>query len=191
MKELQTPKKSIDFKRQLKILGQLAVVVLISACNMATTGDLYEGVGYRESRFSEILAMRKYRACVDEAKDLGAKAREENDISRYLTSARLLEQCESKMSLDAKHITEEERMRAYALNIQNYFKGSDVAKARGNLEIFKKTFEGRDLYYADGSSFINTMDLLSNTQAEDDLTLINVSHKVRSEIRRISYWKKN
>ncbi len=167
----------------------LGVAALLSACQYATTGDLYEGVGYREARFAEISAVREYRSCVDEAMAIDTKARQSNDTARYLTSARILEKCEADMGPDAKSVAEEERMRAYALSIQNYAKGSDVARARENLETFKKTFSGRDLYYADGASFIDTMELIVHAGNMENVAFLNVSKGVRAEMRRISYWK--
>lgn len=176
-------------RKLLFTAAPLALVAFLSACQSATTGDLYEGVGYRETRFAEISAVREYNACVDEAMDLDVKAREQNNTARYLASAQLLEQCEVNMGPDARHVAKEERMRAYALNIQNYFKGSDVVKARENLETFKTSFAGHDLYYDDGSSFINTMELLFNAESAEDATFLNVSRAVRSEMRRMAHWQ--
>ena len=177
------------FKKFLLSAAPLGVVALLSACQSATTGELYEGVGYREARFAEISAVRDYRSCVDEAMALDTKARQKNDTARYLTSARLLENCEANMGPDAKSVAEEERMRAYALSIQNYVKGSDVARARDNLETFKQTFSGRDLYYADGASFVDTMALILHEGNVENAAFLNVGKGVRAEIRRISYWK--
>lgn len=176
-------------RKLLFLASPLALVGFLSACQSATTGDLYESVDYRQNRFTEISAVREYSACVDEAMGLDVKAREQNNTARYLASAQLLEKCEVNMGPDARHVVMEERMRAYALNIQNYFKGSDVVKARENLEKFKINFSGRDLYYDDGSSFIDTMDFLFSTHSNDSEAFLNVSKSVRSEMRRMAHWQ--
>jgi hypothetical protein len=88
----------------------------------------------------------------------------------------------------------EERMRNYALGVQNHFKGGDVVKARANLEKFKATFADKDLYYADGSSFVDTMEILLGLRdytALGEFSVANVNSTVKSELRRVRYWKTN
>ena len=51
-------------------------------------------------------------------------------------------------------------MRLSALSVVNYIKGGDNENARRGLGTFKQTFDDRDLYFADGSSFIETSELL-------------------------------
>ena len=63
---------------------------------------------------------------------------------------------EAALGPEIARLAVEERMRAYALSVQNYFKGGDVASARANLGKFKTAFAGKDLYYADGASFSDT-----------------------------------
>jgi len=169
-------------------------LLFLSACNLYTGEVMREGIGFREARFAEISAMRDYRACRDDAVELDHKARAEGSVARYLASAKLIEKCEADLGSDVAKVAEEERMRAYALNVQNYFKGGDVAKARVNLEKFTESFPENDLYLADGSSFVETMQVLLGVQGRSSLgqfSVANVNDDVKAELRRVRYWKKN
>ncbi len=184
-------------KLRIKLTNRLAMaaslVVLTSAC-MVQTNQAYEGIGYREARFAEISAMRSYRNCRDQALELDKQARKDGTPSRYLASARLIDKCESELGSNASKIGEEERMRAYALSVQNYFKGGDIIKARTNLEKLKSGFSGKDLYLTNGSSFIETMEVILSLKSSatlHDLALANVDGELKSEFRRFNYWNKN
>ena len=133
-----------------RMAALLATVGSVSACNMYTADTAREGIGYREARFAEISAMRNYRSCRDEAMEIDGQAKSQASPARYLASARLLEKCETELGPEASKVAEEERLRAIALSVQNYFKGGDIAKARRSLQRMKKAFPGHDLHLADG-----------------------------------------
>ena len=85
-------------------------------------------------------------------------------------------------------------MRAYALGIQNYFKGGDIARAQQNLENLKTAFPGKDLYFPDGSSFVETMEVLLGMKDRSSIgqfSAVNVNQGLKAELRRVDYWKKN
>lgn len=167
-----------------------AAAVTLSACvpNQQPTD---EGIGFRTQRFEEIAAMREYRACVDDAISLDQQAYSTRSSAKYLSSARLLESCEAKLGPTAGEIAAEERMHAYGLAIQNYIKGGDMDNARSALDNFERAFVGKDLYYADGSSFIDTMgSLLGRYEGQDfgQFSTLNVSADLKAEMRRVAYW---
>ncbi len=176
--------------------GALAVVLAAVALSACTTGTqaVPEGIGFREARFQDIAAIRQYRTCRDEAVELDRQARQSASPARYLASARLLEKCEAELGSGAAGLAPEERMRAYALGIQDHFKGGDVVRARANLEAMKAAFPNQDLYYADGSSFVESMELLLGLRdrtALGEFSTVNASGEVKSELRRIRYWTQN
>ena len=85
-------------------------------------------------------------------------------------------------------------MRAYGLSVQNYLKGGDAASARRNLDRMRQAFPDSDLYYADGSSFRETMGaLLGQADSKDfgQFAVLNVSGPLKDEMRRMDYWKQN
>jgi hypothetical protein len=180
-------------KRVTRFTTVVLSSILMSACMMQTTTS-YEGIGYRETRFAQISAMRDYRKCRDEALVLDNQARLGSGPARYIASAQLIEKCEAELGPNTSKVANEERMRAYALSIQNYFKGGDMVKARKNLENLKNKFPDNDLYLADGSSFIQTMEVLLSLKPAStsyDLALSNVNEELKSEIKRSNYWNKN
>jgi hypothetical protein len=166
-------------------------VLALAAC--MSTGSR-EGIGYREARFNEISAIRSWQSCRDEAIELDRQAREEGSSAQYLASAKLLEKCEADAGPEVGRVPADERMRAYALGSQNYLKGGDVPKARETLERLRDAYPGADLYYANGASFIDTMELLTGVEdrtSQGDLGIANVDSDLKSELRRTHYWKRN
>lgn len=170
-----------------------AALLAVSACNMTTQTSAMEGIGFREARFQEISAMREYRQCRDDGVELDTKARSSGSAGRYLASARLLEKCETELGQESVKLAVDERMRAYALGIQNYIKGGDLETAARNLERFKKAFTGTDLYFTSGASFVETMaSILGQKRPHEfgDVAALNVNDELKSEMRRIRYWKR-
>lgn len=173
----------------------LALLGVLGACSMTGAGPGPEtGIGFREARFSEIAAMREYRSCRDEALALDARARRSGSQAQYLQSAKLLATCDSALGPEMAGVATEERMRGYALSVQNRLKGGDVAGARAGLETFKTAYAGHDLYYPDGTSFTETMELvlgLRDRTAAGAFSLANVNSALKAELRRARYWKRH
>jgi len=175
------------------ILAGLLGIGLLAGCVPATTGS-GEGIGFRQARFQEISAMRSYRGCVDDAMKVAADARRQGHAAGYERSAKILEKCEADLGPEARSLAQEERMRAYAVSVLNYVKAGNLASARVNLDTFKKSFVGNDLYLENGASFIDTMTVL--TSAKDNasphkMAMMNVSQGLRTEMQRVAFWKRN
>ena len=177
-----------------RIVAIGCTVLTLVACNASFPENTEGGIGFREDRYVEIAAMREYRDCRDEALTLDEKARQASSPARYLASARMIEGCEAALGPETARLAHQERMHAYALSIQNYLKGGDVAKARENLANFKAVFAGSDLYYPDGASFSDTMTLIlgeASDSALGEFSTVNVSPELKAELRRIRYWQRN
>lgn len=175
------------------LFATLAVAVL-GACTLNSQKPTEEGIGFRTQRFEDIAAMREYRSCVADAVELDRQAYATRATAKYLASARLLESCEAQLGVAAAGVAPDERMQAYGLAVQNYIKGGDIDKARASLNRFEAAFAGQDLYYADGSSFIDTMGALLGRYDGTDFgrfSTLNVNADLKSEMRRVSYWSKN
>lgn len=172
--------------------GVLGLSVL-GGCVPATTGGM-EGIGFRQARFQEISAMREYRSCVDDALKVAEQAKTSGQAGGYRASAKLLERCESSLGPEAETLAREERMRNYGLSIVNYVKAGDIQNAQANLETFKKSFDGHDLYLPNGASFVDTMTLLTvkrDDASPQEMAMMNVSSTLRAEIQRVRFWKHN
>lgn len=187
-----TPAKH-DMARLSRVTIGLGLgLALLTACQ--TVQNSGEAIGYRQDRFEQIQAMKDFRACHDEALQLDEQAKQSGQVAQYLASARLLESCERNLGSQARQVAMEERMQSYALSIQNYLKGGDIAKARANLDAFKSAFNGKDLYYADRSSFIDTMELLLSRIDGGDphqIAMLNARKTVKEEMRRQHFWAEN
>jgi hypothetical protein len=180
-------------RAQRLVITLLATSSVLVVAGCVTTGSP-EGIGFREARFAEMSAIRGWQSCRDEALELDRKAREEGSSAQYLASAKVIEKCEADAGPDASKVGADERMRAYALGAQNYLKGGDVPKARETLDRLRSAYPGADLYYANGTSFIETMELLVGVEdrtSQGDLGIANVDSDLKSELRRIQYWKRN
>ena len=180
----------INFSRRALLLGALTGLAALSGCNSMYPS---EGIGYRDARFQAMAAMQSYRACRDEALELDEQARNGSSAGQYLASAQLLEKCEANLGPDAVEVTTDERMRAYALSIQNYLKAGELVRARENLERFNAAFPDQDLYYPDGSSFKHNMRALLGQVKPSDYgrySLLNANDSLKGEMRRINYWKR-
>jgi hypothetical protein len=183
------PLQLIPAVRRTVFLG-LALAGL-SACATDVTDPL-EGIGYRQARFEQISMMREYRHCRDQGVELDRKARSSGASGTYLASARVLEKCETSLGPDAAGIARDERMRTYALSVQNYFKGGDVESARDNFGKFKTQFADYDFYYPDGTSFVTTMEALLGQRERwtfGEFSALNINDGLKSEMRRVLYWK--
>jgi len=176
-----------------KTLAAVALTTALGACQTTFPSQQVEGIGYREARLTELTAIREWRSCKDEALEIDRLAQSTGNVGKYLASARLIEKCESELG-DITNVAVDERMHAYALGIQNYFKVGDISKARDNLSKFKEEFSGKDLYYADGGSFIETMEILVGVRSRKEMgafELVNINNELKSELKRIRYWTRN
>ncbi|WP_417832737.1 hypothetical protein [Terasakiella sp.] len=185
---IKTTSKRLTFGAVL-----LGATLGLSAC-VTQPPSFGSGIDFREARYNEISAMRTYRECRDHALELDREAQTNHDPAKYLASARMIEKCESDLGPDVAGIATDERMRAYALTVQNHLKGGDVERARENLDKFAANFDGQDLYFADGSSFIQTMEVLLGKRGAGSIgrySDANVNNDLKSELRRVRYWERN
>lgn len=190
---LRSPMSQLRVRAILRWVLPASLLVL-AACNGVTAPPPAEGIGFRQARHDQLAAVEGYRACRDEALLLDRKARSDDATARYLASARVLERCEAELGSHAAAVPVDERMRVVALTVQNRLKGGDVAAARAALDRFRQAFPGQDLYYVDGSSFSETMDLLlgmAEPAATGRFAVANVGATAKAELRRLTYWKRH
>ena len=178
--------------RVSRAAGAVLMTFSLGACFLGTDNEAADGIGFRQARFEEMKIIRDYRACRAEGMELDKKALASGSAGTYLASAQVLERCESNLGPGTASVSKEERMRAYALSVQNYLKGGEVSKARENFDRFQTAFPSNDLYYADGTSFISTMESLlgrAEPWSFGEFANLNVADSLKSEMRRMHYWK--
>lgn len=174
-------------------LGLLGLLTGLSGCVTTAQSPTEEGIGYRQARFQQVQQIRAYRECRDHGVELDRQAHAAGSAGRYLASARILEGCETDLGPAAAALAVEERMRAFALAVQNRLKGGDVQGARMSLDRFRDGFDGRDLYFEDGTSFLDTMAALLVAGGDGGRaapSTANLPTAVKDELRRISEWRR-
>jgi hypothetical protein len=152
-----------------------------------------EGIGYRQARFQQVQQIRAFRDCRDHGIELDRQAGSTGDVGRYLAAARMLEGCEADLGAAAATVAIEERMRAFGLAVQNRLKGGDVQGARATLDRFRTGFAGRDLYFEDGTSFLDTMEALlvaGGAAGRAVPATANVPTEIKDELRRVAEWRR-
>jgi hypothetical protein len=186
---IQNSRRGLRLLLTATALGGALTVV---GCAGKPAGD---GIGFREARFNEMSAIRDWHTCRDEAVALDRQAHDEASAARYLAAARVAEKCESDMSAESVgRVESDERLKLYALSAQDYLKGGDLPKARETLDKLKTAFPRSDLYYANGASFIDTMEFLVGERDRTAVGVIgtaNVDDEFKAELRRANYWKRN
>ena len=176
--------------RRLGILPGAAL--LLGACSLTGGSEPLPDLSFRESRFEQMQAIKAFESCRDEGVALDGQARSRASAGAFLNSARVLDGCGGELDAAASAVPKPERMRVHALAVLNYFKGGDVEMARRAFENFKATYPDTDLYLGDGSSFVETTEVLLGRA--DPITFgqfaaLNVNGRVKSEIRRLNHWK--
>lgn len=169
-----------------------ALAALLAGCVSVPFAGIEEGIGYREARYHQVQQVRDYRECRAHGIELDKQARAAGEPARYLAAARVLEGCEGDLGT-AANLALEERMRALGLAVQARLKGGDLDGARVALERFETGFEGRDLYFDDGTSFLDSMQALLVAGGDGGRAApptANLPVAVKDELRRIADWRR-
>lgn len=176
--------------RRLAVLAGAAL--LLGACSMMDNSDSLNDLSFRESRFEQMQAIKDFESCRDEGLTLDTQARSRASAGAFLNAARVLDGCGANLGSAASTVPQAERMRVHALASLDYFKGGDVEQARRVFEDFKATYPDSDLYFADGSSFTETTEVLlgrTDPISFGQFAALNVNKRVKSEMRRLNHWK--
>jgi hypothetical protein len=175
---------------RISLIAGLAVT--LGACLTNAPEDPTAGLSFRADRFAQMEQLGSYQTCHDEAMMLDASARQRGSASAYLTSAKVMADCDRMLAEAGDLVAGEERMRLSALSIINYIRGGDVDQARVGLDGFKRSHPDQDLYFADGSSFIASVEALlgrTETMQYGAFSTLNVNAELKRELRRMHHWK--
>jgi hypothetical protein len=168
------------------------VALLLGACSLTGGSDPLNDVSFRESRFEHMQSISAFENCRDEGLTLDSQARGRASAGAFLNSARVLDGCGANLGSATSAVPKAERMRVHALAVLNYFKGGDVEQARRTFESFKASYPHNDLYFADGSSYTETTEVLLGRADPISFGLfaaLNVNKRVKREMRRLNHWK--
>lgn len=152
-----------------------------------------------------------FSRCKHDALELDKSAREQKSPAQYAASAKTIDLCLVEVDEQRDAISVEQRMQIHALMVLNYFKAGDIKKARLQLHAFELSYPGRDLYFQDYTSFIDSFrvlldypnvrerNIVKSRAAEGRISnyaayshsrdLLNINPDLASEIARYRYWQ--
>ena len=171
----------------------LGLLAGLAGCVTASQSPTDDRVGDRQARLRQVQQIQAYRDCRDHGVELDHQAKVDGSAGRYLASARVLEGCETDLGSAAAALAVEDRMRAFGLAVQNRLKGGDVRGARAALDRFRDRFAGRDLYFEDGTSFLDTMEALLVAGGESGRpapSTANLPAALKDELHRVAAWRR-
>ena len=143
-------------------------------------------------------AMDQFLRCKQDGLLLGESAREKKSSAQYAASAKTLDQCLADIDQyrDVTPVASIEsvelRMQVHALTVLNYFKAGDIKHAKLQLRAFELSYPGRDLYFSDYTSFVDSLTLLLGVDSfEGRRKVFNVNPTLASEVSRYRYWQRH
>lgn len=163
------------------ILGLTAVTVL-SACSSTDNSSQELAIAQQHNQLAFV-------QCQGHVMNMDHSARDNGSLAQYLSSANAGTQCLDDAFDHNPLIPEQQKMQLQALVVLNYVKGGDVAKAHDGLTRFTHNYTGKDLYFADNTSFIDTFALLlSDPIHAAEPASLNVNKQLVSELKRKQIW---
>ncbi|MBV1920529.1 MAG: hypothetical protein KUG73_07580 [Pseudomonadales bacterium] len=187
-----------------KVCG-LMIPLLLAACTTAplppvTTNQLSDRQLFEQEQMAAATtAMAQFLGCKQGGLLLDQSAREKKSSAQYAASAKTLDQCltdidEYRDVVSVASIESiEQRMQVHALMVLNYFKAGDIKSAKLQLRAFELSYPGRDLYFSDYTSFVDSLTLLLGVDSLHSLEgrrkVFNVNPTLASEVSRYRYWQ--
>mgnify|MGYP000911623192 CR=1 FL=1 len=132
----------------------------------------------------------EFSQCRAQALKMDASAREHQSVAQYHTAANLFGRCVERYSTYTTVVSADEMLEIQALSILGFIKAGDLQSAEEQLQLMRDAFPEHDLYFSDGSSFVDSIYLLLDTAptASNDRRLLNVNPIVSAERQRRDYW---
>ncbi|OUS13123.1 hypothetical protein A9Q89_03760 [Gammaproteobacteria bacterium 53_120_T64] len=123
--------------------------------------------------------------CQQQVLQLDAHASEQQSAAKYHASALLAQRC-----IGADAVASADNQRLSALAILNFIRAGDFAAAQQSMTQMQSQYPGQDLYLADGSSVVDSLDLLINHSVlpNSRIKQMNISRSLDAELNRKSYW---
>lgn len=184
-------------------LCSLIIPLLLVACATAPkaplTIDQLSGKQQIEEKQAAAAsnAIEQFVYCKKDGMLLDKSAHETKSSAQYAASAQTLDQCLADID-EYRDITPvasveftEQRMKVHALTVLNYLKAGNIKQAKLQLRSFELSYPGRDLYFSDYTSFVDSLSLLLGIDTfENRRKAFNVNPTLASEVSRYRYWQR-
>jgi len=168
--------------KQYQTLIGLAAVTLVSACS-STDNSGAEIAKLQQQNQTE------FNQCKNHVLNMDTSAKSNKSLAQYLTSATAGLGCLQSVQLDNPLVSDQQKMQLHALSILNFVKGGDVNKAQASLSSFTSSYRGKDLYFADNTSFVDTFSvLLHEKRSSSKGSSLNVNRNLMAELKRKNTW---
>jgi hypothetical protein len=180
---------SLLTKHAVRILSVMFVAAFISACSSTTKS----GTNFRVSNSSNMnnnYYQSMNAACEQQAIEMNSFAQQSGQAAQYLASAKAMMRCVNGIQFTKGHPDADKALRLMALSVINLVKGGDIEAAHIALTKAQSKFPNKDLYFADYSSFFDTATALlkQDKLTRHQLSALNISSDLRTEIERHQYW---
>jgi len=179
-----------------KVCG-LMIPLLLAACATAPLAPV-TAKQFSDKQLAATSAMAQFLRCKQDGMLLSQSARETKSSAQYAASAKTLDQCLTDIDeyRDIAPVASiesvEQRMQVHALTVLNYVKAGDIKHAKLQLRAFELSYPGRDLYFSDYTSFVDSLTLLLGIDTfEGRRKVFNVNPTLASEVSRYRYWQRH
>ena len=167
-------------KRYQTLIG-LTVVSLLSACSSTDKANDLALLKAQQQQQVE------FNQCKSHVLDMDHSARNNKSLAQYLTSATAAQGCLREVDFANPLISDQQKMQLHALTVLNFVKGGDITKARSSLDVFVTSYAGKDLFFDDNTSFVDTFTVLLK-EGETKSTGLNVNSALMTELKRKNTW---
>lgn len=192
----QTPGRSNHGKARALLTS--ALLLSLAACNThpSQPEPLFSGPTPAEraeaAAAEQAMGVRDaFADCRTEGLLMLSHASEQANNGQYQRAGLIFADCLDEPGVAAE-IAAEDRLRVLALATLSQVKAGDLATARELHARQEREFEHQDLYFADGTSFTESLDMLLRDTDDSDAAVFsttNVGAALKSEMRRVRYWQ--
>lgn len=192
----KTPRRPIHGKARALVTS--ALLLSLAACNTHSNAPepLFSGPTPAElaaaAAAERTMSVRNaFADCRAEGLLMLSHASEQANNGQYQRAGLIFADCLDEPGVTTE-VAAEDRLRVLALATLSQLKAGDLGSARELHARLESEFTSQDLYFADGTSFTESLDMLLGDTNDSDAAVFstaNVGAALKSEMRRVRYWQ--
>jgi hypothetical protein len=160
----------------------LAVLTLVSACSSTNQSGQSLAKIHKQNQV-------EFNQCQTHVLDMDTSAKKNQSLAQYLTAATAGTSCLQAVIPGNPLVSTEQKMQLHAMTVLDFVKGGDIGKARSGLGRFEVAYSGKDLFFTDNTSFIDTFSLLLHEKdIKHNGVHLNVNKHLVNELKRKQTW---
>lgn len=175
-----------------------ALLLALAACNTHSNAPEPLFSGPTPAERAEAAAAERamgvrnaFTDCRTEGLLMLSHASEQANNGQYQRAGLIFADCLDEPGVAAE-VAAEDRLRVLALATLSQLKAGDLESARELHARMESEFSSQDLYFADGTSFTESLDMLLGDSSDSDAAVFstaNVGAALKGEMRRVRYWQ--